>query len=69
MSTGATHAEALPIAAFPAGLGAYWETVTRTVWNEREHISEESELVYEISWISELGTWRRFLRSRRKLRG
>jgi hypothetical protein len=69
MSTGATHAEALPIAALPQGLDAYWETVNRTVWNERENTSEECELVYEISWISELGTWRRFLRSRRKLRG
>jgi len=69
MSTGAIHAEALPIAAFPPGLDAYWETVNRTVWNERENTSEECELVYEISWISELGTWRRFLRSQRKLKG
>jgi hypothetical protein len=69
MSTGATHAEALPIAAFPPGLDAYSETVKRTVWNERENTSEECELVYEISWISELCTWRRFLRSQRKLKG
>jgi hypothetical protein len=69
MSAGGTHAEAFPVAAFPAGLNAQWETEIRTVWNEREYTSEERELVYEISWISELGTWRRFLRSQRKLKG
>jgi hypothetical protein len=35
--------------------------------NTREHTSEERELVYEIIWIPELGLWRRFLRSQRKL--
>ena len=69
MSISANHAEALAIAAFPPGLDAYWETVNQTVWNERENTSEKCELVYEVSWISELGTWRRFLRSQRKLRG
>jgi hypothetical protein len=69
MSTGANHAEVLAIAAFPPGLEAYWETVNQIVWNERENTSEKCELVYEISWISELGTWRRFLRSQRKLSG
>lgn len=54
--------------AFPAGVDAHWETQNRTVWNEREHASEERELVYEISWIAELGVWRRFLRSQRKAR-
>jgi hypothetical protein len=67
MSTSANHAEALN-AAFPPGLDAYWETINQTVWNERENSSEKCELVYEISWIAELGTWRRFLRSRKKLR-
>jgi len=38
------------------------------VWNEREHISEERELVYEISWVEELGLWRSFLRSQRKVK-
>jgi len=37
------------------------------VWNEREHASEKYELIYEISWIAELGVWRRFLRSQRKV--
>ena len=52
---------------FPAGVDARWETENRTVWNELEHIGEERELVYEISWIAELGVWRRFLRSQRKV--
>ena len=53
---------------FPAGVDARWETENRMVWNEQEHASEERELVYEISWIAELGVWRRFLRSQRKSR-
>jgi hypothetical protein len=59
----------VPVATLPAGLDAHWETQNRFVWNEHEQASEERELVYEISWISELGTWRRFLCSERKLRG
>ena len=39
------------------------------VWNEREHSHEEHELVYEISWIKELGLWRTFLWSRHKVNG
>jgi hypothetical protein len=35
------------------------------VWNEQERRDEERELVYEISWIPELNTWRRFLRAQR----
>ncbi len=56
-----------PVPAFPAAVEARWETQNRTVWNELEHASEERELVYEISWIAELGIWRRFLRSNRKV--
>jgi len=37
------------------------------MWNERERVSEKQELIYEVSWICELGVWRRFLRSRRKV--
>jgi len=44
-----------------------WETQRRIVWNEREHTREEHEIVYEISWIEELGEWRTFLRSRYKV--
>jgi hypothetical protein len=57
----------LPVPAFPAAVEARWETQNRTVWNELEHANEERELVYEISWIAELGIWRRFLRSNRKV--
>jgi hypothetical protein len=67
MSSGAIHAEALSVAAFPAAVDLHWETENRMVWNERQHTSEERELVYEISWMSELGAWRRFLRSQRKV--
>jgi hypothetical protein len=52
--------------AFSAGLDVHWETECRAIWNEREHLTEE-ELIYEVSWIRELGAWRRFLRSRRKV--
>jgi hypothetical protein len=67
MSVAASHVTALPVSAFPAAVEARWETQNRTVWNELEHASEERELVYEISWIAELGVWRRFLRSNRKV--
>jgi hypothetical protein len=38
------------------------------MWNQQERMSEERELVYEISWIAELGVWRSFLRSQQTLR-
>jgi hypothetical protein len=63
MYEGATHSEALPVAASPAGDHAHWEIESRMVWNDEQHTGEERELVYEISWIPELGAWRRFLRS------
>jgi len=63
-----THTEAFCGEAFPAGIDAHWEKENRTIWNEWEHASEERELVYEISWISELGVWRRFLRSQRRVK-
>ena len=67
MSAVASYGTAFPVPAFPAGVDARWETENRTLWNEREHASEVRELVYEISWIAELGVWRRFLRSHRKV--
>ena len=67
MSVVAGCIAALPVSAFPAAVELRWETQNRTVCNELEHTSEERELVYEISWIAELGLWRRFLRSNRKL--
>jgi len=66
MSALATSTTFPSVPAFPAAVEARWETENRTVWNEVEHASEERELVYEISWIAELGIWRRFLRSQRK---
>ena len=52
---------------FPPGADVHWETDNRVVLNEREGVSEKQELIYEVSWIHELGAWRRFLRSRRKV--
>jgi hypothetical protein len=49
------------------GVDTHWVTNNRTVWNEQERVSEERELVYEISWIPELGVWRNFLRSQRRV--
>jgi hypothetical protein len=64
----ATQEAVLAVPVFPAGVDAHWETQNRTVWNEQERTSEERELVYEVTWIAELGVWRRFLRSQRKLK-
>jgi len=47
------------------GIDLHYETENRLMWNERERRNEERELVYEISWIPELNTWRRFLRAQR----
>jgi hypothetical protein len=68
MSAVATHATSFFLPAFSTALDTHWETVTCFVWNQREHAGEERELVYEISWIPELLTWRRFLRSQRKVK-
>jgi len=54
---------------FPPGIGVRWETVRRMTWNEQKHAREEQELVYEVSWIAEIGVWRRFLRSQQKVNG
>ncbi len=69
MSAVASNSKTLPVPGFPAGVDVHWETQRRIVWNEREHRSEERELVYEISWIAERGLWRSFLRSQRKVKG
>jgi hypothetical protein len=62
-----SHVLALPLPMFPAGVDTRWETTNCSVWNDRERIAEKQELIYEVAWIPELGIWRRFLRSRRKL--
>ena len=56
-------------APFPERTEVHWETTNLQVWNAREGIAERQELVYEVSWIKELGTWRQFLTSRRKVCG
>lgn len=68
MSAVATYAAVLPVPGFPRGTRTRWETQYRMVWNHQEHTSEERELVYEISWVEELGLWRWFLRSQRKVK-
>lgn len=68
MSVSITHAEVLINATFLSnGVDTHWVTKNLTVWNEQEHVNEERELVYEISWIPELGAWRSFLRSQRRM--
>ena len=67
MSAVASSSAILSILGFPAGVDVHWETQRRVVWNEQEHACEEHELVYEISWIKELGLWRTFLRANHKV--
>jgi len=64
----ASNSVVLPAPTFLAGVDVHWETQRRMEWNVREHTSEERELVYEISWIPDLGLWRSFLRSQRKVK-
>lgn len=60
------HGAALPVPAAPLGTDARFETEKRTVWVEATRSYEVREFVYEVSWIAELGVWRRFLRAYRK---
>ena len=69
MSAAASSSTTLPMSGFPVGVDVHWETQRRDIWNEQEHTREERELVYEISWIKELGLWRSFLRSHHKVTG
>jgi hypothetical protein len=39
----------------------------RRVLVSAEVLANHKELIYEVTWIPELGAWRRFLRSRRKV--
>jgi hypothetical protein len=68
MSASTIHAGASPVPVFPEGAGGHWETENRMAWNEQQNTREERELVYEVSWIRELGVWRRFLRSQQKVK-
>jgi hypothetical protein len=60
-----SHATAACIAPSSERTDVHWETTNVQVWNARESTAEQHELVYEVSWVEELGTWRRFLTSRR----
>jgi hypothetical protein len=59
-SIAVTHSMALTTPALLQGIDLHYETENRLVWNEQGRRNEERELVYEISWIPELSTWRRF---------
>lgn len=65
MSIEATHSTILTVPALLQGIDLHYETEKRLVWNEQERRDEERELVYEISWMPERNTWRRFLRAQR----
>jgi hypothetical protein len=67
MSALASSSAILPVSGWSDGVDVHWETQRRVVWNEREYSDEEHELVYEISWIKELGLWRTFLRAHHKV--
>ena len=56
----------MPVPSAPLGTDARFETEKRTVWVEATRSYEVREFVYEVSWIAELGVWRRFLRAYRK---
>ena len=65
MSASAIQIENVPGASFPKGTDMHWITENRILWNEEHRKTEECELVYEVSWVSELNAWRSFLRSQR----
>ena len=60
-----SHGTAACVAPFSDRADVHWETTNVPVWNAREGAAVQQELVYEVSWIKELGMWRRFLTSRR----
>jgi hypothetical protein len=67
MSATVMEMENLTAASFPMGADTHWITENRTLWNREHRKTEECELVYEVSWVSELSAWRSFLRSHRWL--
>jgi hypothetical protein len=64
----ASSSAVLPVRGLPEGVHVRGEMQPRVVRNEGEHMNEEHELVYEISWIEELGLWRTFLWSQHKVK-
>ena len=67
MSAAVIDSDNLAAASFPKGEDTRWITENRILWNEGHRKTEECELVYEVSWVSELNAWRSFLRSQRWL--
>lgn len=67
MSATVTEMNDLAAASFPKGVDTHWITENRVRWNEEHRKAEKCELVYEVSWVSELNAWRSFLRSQRWL--
>jgi hypothetical protein len=59
------HGIALTTSEILSGVDPQYETENRVVWNDLKRRNEEQILVYEVSWIPELGVWRRFLRTRK----
>jgi hypothetical protein len=68
MSASAIHAGASPVLVFPEGVDVHWETENRMAWNEHQNTRKERELAYQVSWIRDLGVWRRFLGSQEKVK-
>ena len=58
----ASSSAVLPVRGFSEGVQVRGEMQPRVVRNEGADMNEVHELVYEISWIEELGLWRTFLR-------
>lgn len=65
MSATVIDVDNLSDASSPKGVDTHWITEKRILWNQEHRKTEECELVYEVSWFSELGAWRSFLRSQR----
>ena len=61
------RATALAVPTVPLGTDPHFQTESRVVWNDEKHANEVHEFVYEVSWIPELGAWRRFLRAHRRV--
>ena len=52
---------------FPVGTEIHWRTERRLLLNPQGGADELHELIYEIAWIPELGVWRHFLKSQRRV--
>lgn len=67
MRHGVHSQPAAACSAFPERTHVEWETTNLRVRNAAGFV-EQQQLVYEVSWIEELCTWRRFLMSRGEMR-